>query len=94
MNYHDESWFEVTPIDACHIILGRPWLLDREVVHDGYRNTYSFTKDGKRVTLASLTLSQPQKAKSQKTHDRLDLLLRCSEPIIKASYHEFKAFKE
>jgi len=39
-------------MDACHILLGRPWLFDRKVVHDGYLNTYSFSKDGKKITLA------------------------------------------
>ncbi|GKF21105.1 reverse transcriptase domain-containing protein [Tanacetum coccineum] len=45
----------VGPIkDACHILLGRPWLYDRRVKHDGYRNTYTFKKDGVNITLAPL----------------------------------------
>jgi len=93
-NYHDELWFDVIPMDACHMLLGRPWLFDRKVNHNGYLNTYSFTKDGKKVTLSSLTPSQLQKAKPQKNQDRSDVLLACSEPILKASHHELKAFKE
>nr|GEW02486.1 transposon Ty3-I Gag-Pol polyprotein [Tanacetum cinerariifolium] len=42
--YTDELWCEVIPIDACHILLGRRWLYDRRVKHDGYRNTYTFKK--------------------------------------------------
>jgi len=91
-NYCDELWFDVIPMDACHMLLGRPWLFDRKVNHNGYLNTYSFTKDGKKVTLSSLTPSQLQKAKPQK--DRSDVVLACSEPILKASHHELKAFKE
>jgi len=30
---------------------------DRRVMHDGYLNTYSFTKDGKKITLAPLAPS-------------------------------------
>nr|GEX07664.1 hypothetical protein [Tanacetum cinerariifolium] len=44
----------VEKLDACHILLGRPWLYDRRVKHDGYRNTYTFKKDGVTITLAPL----------------------------------------
>jgi hypothetical protein len=27
---------------AGHILLGRPWQYDRRVIHDGFRNRYSF----------------------------------------------------
>ncbi|GJS88715.1 RNA-directed DNA polymerase [Tanacetum coccineum] len=52
--YADELWYEVIPMDACYILLGRPWLYDHRVKHDGYRNTYTFKKDGVRITLAPL----------------------------------------
>ncbi|GJV74559.1 putative reverse transcriptase domain, zinc finger, CCHC-type, aspartic peptidase domain protein [Tanacetum coccineum] len=52
--YTDEHWCEVIPMDACHIILGRPWLYDRRVKHDGFCNTYSFKKDDLSITLAPL----------------------------------------
>nr|GEW15244.1 hypothetical protein [Tanacetum cinerariifolium] len=52
--YTDELWSEVIPMDACHILLGRPWLYDRRVKHDGYRNTYTFKKDGVSITFAPL----------------------------------------
>ncbi|GJT11497.1 transposon ty3-I gag-pol polyprotein [Tanacetum coccineum] len=52
--YTDKLWCEVIPIDACHILLGRPWLYDHRVKHDGYRNTYTFKKDGVNITLAPL----------------------------------------
>nr|GEW70546.1 hypothetical protein [Tanacetum cinerariifolium] len=32
----------------------RPWLYDHRVKHDGYRNTYTFKKDGVSITLAAL----------------------------------------
>nr|GEW13337.1 putative reverse transcriptase domain, zinc finger, CCHC-type, aspartic peptidase domain protein [Tanacetum cinerariifolium] len=52
--YTDELWCEVIPMDGCHILLGRPWLYDRRVKHDGYRNTYTFKKDGVSIKLAPL----------------------------------------
>ena len=51
--YEEELWCDVVPMDACHVLLGRPWLFDRRVMHDGYKNTYSFSKDGKKIVLTS-----------------------------------------
>jgi len=62
------------------------------MTHNGYFSTSSFIKDGKKATLASLTPSQLQMAKPQKDQDRSNLLLTCSEPILRVSHHEFKAF--
>jgi hypothetical protein len=38
---------DVIPMDVCHVLLGRPWQYDRNVVHDGRMNTYTLEKDGK-----------------------------------------------
>jgi len=27
-NYQDEIWSDIIPVDACHMLLGRPWLFD------------------------------------------------------------------
>ena len=32
-------------MDVCHLLLGRPWHYDEEVVHYGKENKYSFKKD-------------------------------------------------
>ena len=55
--YQEEIWCDVLPIDTCHVLLERPQLLDRKVMHDGYDNTYSFTKDPKHITLTPITTS-------------------------------------
>ncbi|XP_071727992.1 uncharacterized protein [Rutidosis leptorrhynchoides] len=52
--YKDEVWCEVIPMDACHLLLGLPWQFDRQTKHDGYRNTYSFHKDGFHIVLAPM----------------------------------------
>ncbi|GJY57309.1 putative nucleotidyltransferase, ribonuclease H [Tanacetum coccineum] len=33
--YQDEVWCDVVPMDACHLLLGRPWQFDRRTIHDG-----------------------------------------------------------
>jgi hypothetical protein len=40
--YKDEVWCDVIPMDACYMLLGRPWQYDRIVMHDGVKNTYTF----------------------------------------------------
>ena len=49
---------DVVPMRAGHILLGKPWQYDRKVIHDGFKNRYSFVKDGKSVTLVPLTPKQ------------------------------------
>jgi len=50
--YFDNAWCDVVSMDACHILLGRPWQYDRNVVHDGRKNTYSLSIKGKKIMLA------------------------------------------
>jgi hypothetical protein len=32
-------------MDVCHLLLGRPWKYDRNVIHDGRKNTYTLEKN-------------------------------------------------
>ncbi|KAE8663201.1 putative Quercetin 3-O-methyltransferase 1 [Hibiscus syriacus] len=50
--YFDNAWYDVVSMDACHILLGRPWQYDRSVIHDGRKNTYSLSIKGKKIVLA------------------------------------------
>ncbi|XP_042404734.1 uncharacterized protein LOC121994921 [Zingiber officinale] len=56
--YTDEVLCDVVPMQASHLLLGRPWQFDRRTTHDGYKNLYSFSKDGRNITLAPLTPRQ------------------------------------
>jgi len=93
-NYQDELWCDVIPIDECHILLGRPRMYDWKVVHNGFLNTYSFSKGGNKITLVSLAPSELSKHKLQKNCERSDLLFACSEHLLKAPCHDFRAFRE
>ncbi|XP_019059496.1 PREDICTED: uncharacterized protein LOC109117167 [Tarenaya hassleriana] len=55
--YHDEVICDVVPMQAGHILLGRPWQFDREVKHNGRANQYSFVYDKRKVVLAPLSPS-------------------------------------
>ncbi|KAG2411350.1 hypothetical protein I3760_Q009100 [Carya illinoinensis] len=56
--YQDEVLCDVVSMHAGHILLERPWQYDRRVTHDGFKNMYSFVKEGKTIKLAPLTPSQ------------------------------------
>ncbi|XP_042446414.1 uncharacterized protein LOC122031361 [Zingiber officinale] len=56
--YTNEVMCDVVPMQASHLLLGRPWQFDRRTTHDGYKNRYSFSKDGRNITLAPLTPRQ------------------------------------
>jgi hypothetical protein len=49
--YKDRTWCDVVAMDACHLLLGRLWQYDRNVHHDGRKNTYSFLVDNVKLTL-------------------------------------------
>jgi hypothetical protein len=56
--YVDEVLCDVVPMQASHILLGRPWQYDRKTIYDGVKNRYTSVKDGKTITLVPLTLKQ------------------------------------
>ncbi|GAV64584.1 hypothetical protein CFOL_v3_08102, partial [Cephalotus follicularis] len=65
--YKDEVLCDVIPMDACHILLGRPWQYDRSAKHDGRKNTYTIKVDERSITLTPLNPSQIQINKIPKT---------------------------
>lgn len=50
-HYKDKIFCDVIQIDLGHLLLGRPWQNDREVVHNGKTNVYSFIFDNRRIVL-------------------------------------------
>ncbi|XP_059291705.1 uncharacterized protein LOC132045176 [Lycium ferocissimum] len=49
--YQDEVKCDVVPMQACHLLLGRPWQYDRVAIHDGRANTYAIQSEGKSLIL-------------------------------------------
>ena len=62
-NFRYEVLCDVVPMEATHILLGRPWQFDRKVFYDGHANTYAFSFLGKKFTL--LPPSPPQENEDQ-----------------------------
>jgi hypothetical protein len=53
--YEDVVLCDVVPMEASHLLLGRPWQFDRNVIHDGRTNKYSFMHLGQKIILAPLS---------------------------------------
>lgn len=86
--YEEELWCDVIPMDACHVLLGRSWMFDRRVNHDGYKNTYSFTMNQKKTTITPLIhkLSEKQHHQTKKTKSITTLM--------KSEHQEYTSFME
>ncbi|XP_057473975.1 uncharacterized protein LOC130762303 [Actinidia eriantha] len=60
-NYIDEVLCEVVDMDACHLLLGRPWQHDVDAVHKGKDNVYVFYQNERKVVLGPLKESNVPK---------------------------------
>ncbi|CAA7036124.1 unnamed protein product [Microthlaspi erraticum] len=81
-NYKDSVCCDVVPMDACHLLLGRPWQFDRDATHKGRTNTYSFVMGDRTITLLpskeqpeSCVLSQHESITKPKVSSSQSLLL-------------------
>ena len=52
--YTGEVLCDVTPMTACHVLLGRPWLSDNHVKYDGKYNKIRLNSEGQRVVIPAL----------------------------------------
>ena len=50
-SYKDVVECDVVPMQACNILLGRPWQFDRDSMHHGRSNQYSFLYHDKKIVL-------------------------------------------
>jgi hypothetical protein len=63
IRHKDKMWCDVVAMDACHLLLGRPWQYDRSAHHDGRKNTYSFMIGIMKITLLSSLGNDPKSTK-------------------------------
>jgi hypothetical protein len=53
--YCDYADCDVVPMEACSLLLGRPWEYDTDARHHGRSNKYTFRYKDKNITLLPLT---------------------------------------
>jgi hypothetical protein len=74
--YRDEILCDVIPMDVCHIFLGRPWQYDKNVIHDGIKNTYTLDENGRMHMLL------PIEDKKVKANTRNTILLMSGKELL------------
>uniref|UniRef100_A0A151UGX0 CCHC-type domain-containing protein n=1 Tax=Cajanus cajan TaxID=3821 RepID=A0A151UGX0_CAJCA len=57
-NYEDVVLCDVVPMEACHILLGRPWQFDKKTMHIDLTNEITFTHREKKFVLHPLSPQQ------------------------------------
>ena len=60
--YIYEVFCDVVEIDACHLILGRPWQYDVDATHKCKDNVYVFFRNDKKIVLGSIKEGSVPKA--------------------------------
>jgi len=78
--YKDDVLCDVVPMEATHILLGRPWQYDRQALHDGLTNKMSFNFQGHKVILKPLSpkevhedqIKMKKKRENEKDKERKD----------------------
>ena len=85
-NYKDEVLCDLVPMKATHILLGRPWQFGRKAFHDGHANKFTFSFQGKKITLLPLS---PREV----NEDQLQMIKKRKEEKAqkKAQRHESKS---
>ncbi|XP_074292819.1 uncharacterized protein LOC141619697 [Silene latifolia] len=68
-SYVDEVLCDVIPMDACHVLLGRPWKFDRDVIHRGRSNEYELRDKGKRIVLKPMSACDVRSMSTKKKKD-------------------------
>ncbi|KAK8926504.1 hypothetical protein KSP39_PZI018227 [Platanthera zijinensis] len=58
-HYLADIWCDVVEMDASHLLLGRPWQYDTDVVYKGRDNIYSFTWAGKKIQIVARVGDKP-----------------------------------
>ncbi|XP_019098342.1 PREDICTED: uncharacterized protein LOC109131630, partial [Camelina sativa] len=79
--YKDQVLCDVVPMQASHLLLGRPWQFDKRTSHCGHTNQYSFVHDNKRICLKPLSPTQVcelQSKMSKEPSTKMNFLINAS----------------
>jgi hypothetical protein len=76
--YHDVVECDVVPMQACHILLGRPWQFDKDSMHHGRLNQYSFLHHDKKIVVhpmshEAIMHNDVAAGRKNKSHDNAEI---------------------
>ena len=54
-DYHEEVLCDIAPMQTAHVLLGKPWINQRNATHCKRRNRYSFIYNSRRIALTPLS---------------------------------------
>nr|GMC51129.1 zf-CCHC domain-containing protein/Asp_protease_2 domain-containing protein [Ipomoea batatas] len=63
-SYQDTVTREVIDMDACHILLGRPWQFDVDAIYHEQQNTYKFVSKNKKILIPPISWSVADQRKT------------------------------
>ncbi|GKB22401.1 transposon ty3-I gag-pol polyprotein, partial [Tanacetum coccineum] len=66
-HYNKLVTYDVVDMEACHVLLGRPWKHDVDTTHQGKSNMYLFKWSGKTIAMLPLGVVSPKKKLENKT---------------------------
>jgi len=74
-DYKDKVLCDVVPMEACHILLGRPWQFDKKTMHNGFTNEITFTHKEKKFILYPLPplMEEAQAPTQMQAHQSVEL---------------------
>ena len=61
---------DIVPMQACHLLLGTPWININDVVHKKVANRYSFNYNRRKITLKSMTATEILEADLERAERR------------------------
>lgn len=70
-SFKDQVLCDVLEMDACHVLLGRPWQHDNRAKHDRFTNVYTVVHEGKKKSLLPLPPSKTIPPPKPKQHVHL-----------------------
>jgi hypothetical protein len=93
-SYHDYADCDVVPMEACSLLLGRPWKYDTDSLHHGRTNNYSLMFKGKKIILHPMTPEQIVKsdiarAKQQYQQSSIPNEIKLKAPVLLATKSDF-----
>ncbi|GKF74346.1 hypothetical protein Tco_0220678, partial [Tanacetum coccineum] len=66
-HYNELVTYDVVDMEACHVLLGRPWQHDMDATHQGKSNMYLFKCSRKTIAMLSLGVVSPKTRLENKT---------------------------